>query len=96
MPQLDPERYALFKQAMEGLEPELKKLNDTPRKFVEDQLQRHEQYGERMFVSDKQFNWMKQLHEEHVGPLDTASAQAASPRRDLLGDDGDMDDEIPF
>ena len=55
------------------LEPEIDGLRETPRNFMRDMVDKQKLYGERMFVSPKQFNWVKQLHEEFVG--DTAHEQ---------------------
>lgn len=67
MPQLDEKDYAEFSRILEELTPEINNMKETPAGFVRDQITRNNQYGERTLVSPKQFNWLKQLHEEFVG-----------------------------
>jgi hypothetical protein len=76
------------------------KLNGRAQGFVDDQIARHDKYGHRMFLSEKQLDWLESLHKEHCPgvPLPPGELQP-----DDDGDPGpqhpdvnDMDDDIPF
>lgn len=88
MPQLNANDWAEVARIIDELEPEVGGFSyDAANNFVRDQVERKRQYGERMFISEKQIAWLKRLHEEYIG--DTAHEQE---------DDGDLDmnDKIPF
>jgi hypothetical protein len=87
MPALDDKSYAEFNRILQELEPEVDNMKETPQSFVRDMLEKNKLYGERVFVSPKQFEWLKKLHEEYVGDTD----HHEDPRSDE-----DMDDDIPF
>lgn len=89
MPALNEIDYAKFNQMLEELAPEVDGMKDTPRNFLSDMIEKNKLYGERVFVSVKQFDWIKKLHEEFVG--DTDHQASGDPRSDR-----DMDDDIPF
>lgn len=95
MPALDDKDYAEFSRILEELEPELGSLTGQAVTFVPDMIEKNKLYGERVFVSPKQFDWLKKLHEEFVG--DTAHEKSApeADNRDPRSD-RDMDDDIPF
>lgn len=80
---------------LEALEPETKKMDDRSRGFVEDQIHRHQQYGERILISPKQWAWLESLYQKHVGALAELPSDK-SDRDDTLGNGDDIDDEIPF
>lgn len=90
MPALDEKAYAKFSLMLEELAPEVDGMKEVPQSFVKDMIDKHEQYGERMFVSPKQLQWLERLHEEFVGNTDHAQ-ESNDPRSDR-----DMDDDIPF
>lgn len=92
MPQLSERDYAEFNRIVEELTPEVDNMNDTPKSFVRDMIQKNSLYGERVFVSPKQFDWLKKLHEEFVG--DTAHAKSTDDAPDP--NDPRFDDDIPF
>lgn len=95
MPALDEKDYAEFNRILEELGPEVDNMQATPQSFVRDMIEKNGLYGERVFVSPKQFDWLKKLHEEFVG--DTAHEKSApeADNRDPRSD-RDMDDDIPF
>lgn len=66
--------------------------------FVQDQSERHDKWGAGIFISPKQWNWLKVLYERETGDkaedLPEEEDEADDRRRDFSGDD--MDDEIPF
>jgi hypothetical protein len=83
-------------------------LYQSAQGFITDQAARLEQYGQRIFLSPKQVNWIRDLHEKYCG---TAPAQPArqergvdqqmrerseNPAHGFRRDDDDMDDEVPF
>lgn len=88
MPALNEKNYAEFSRMLEELSPEIDNMKETPRNFMTDMVVKNNQYGERMFVSPKQLEWVKKLHEEFVG--DTDHDVVASVRNK------EMDDDIPF
>lgn len=67
MPQLEPKDYADFARMLEELTPEVDSMKETPQSFMRDMIEKNGLYGERVFVSPKQLNWIKKLHEEYVG-----------------------------
>lgn len=67
MPALDDKDYAEFNRILEELAPEIDNMNSTPQSFVKDMVEKNTLYGERVFVSPKQLDWLKKLHEEFVG-----------------------------
>lgn len=93
MPALDAKDYAEFTRMLEELAPEVNSMKETPQSFMRDMIEKQNLYGERVFVSPKQLNWIKQLHEEYIG--DTAHEKDThdpGPGKR----DSDMDDDIPF
>ena len=70
MPALNETDYARFNQMLEELEPEIPRMQDVPRNFLTDMTAKNREYGERVFVSPKQLDWIKRLHEEFVGDTD--------------------------
>lgn len=70
--------------------------------FVQDQSERHNKWGADIFISPKQWNWLKVLYERETGdkaedlPNDEDELDEG---KDLYGSndlDGLSDDEIPF
>lgn len=96
MPALNETDYAKFAQMLDELQPEVARMNGSPFNFLTDMIGKNEQYGERVFVSAKQFDWIKKLHEEYIG--DTVHEKSAKQLRAEERDDRDrdMDDDIPF
>lgn len=66
---------------------ELTSLSSNAQAFVADQKSRLDQWGDRMYISQKQYDWLKSLHNEHVGTLEQES-------KGML--EGDDEDEIRF
>jgi len=91
MPQLSDKDYAKFSQMLEELESEVPGMKDTPKSFMSDMLDKNKLYGERVFVSPKQFAWIEQLHQEFVGDTDhgTDIGSGDNPSHGI-------DDDIPF
>lgn len=83
---LSDDDYHFLQNLLEGLEPEIKKLPSRSQDFVRDQLDRFHKYGQDMFMSQPQWNWLKDLYEKNVGSLDQARSK---------GKDED-EPEIPF
>lgn len=94
MPVLNETDYAKFAQILDELEPEVARMEGSPFNFLTDMISKNKQYGERVFVSAKQLDWIKKLHEEYVGDTDHTGSDVdrdgARPRG------RDMDDDIPF
>lgn len=97
MPALNETDYAKFNQMLEELQPEVARMNGSPFNFLSDMITKNKQYGERVFVSPKQLDWIKKLHEEYIGDTDHTGSDAdrdgAHPRGDRGRDD---DSDIPF
>lgn len=91
MPALNETDYAKFAQMLDELQPEIARMNGSPFNFLTDMIAKNKQYGERIFVSPKQLDWIKKLHEEYIGNTDHGvdESYGASKRTD-------MDDDIPF
>jgi hypothetical protein len=66
---LSDDDYKLLQNLLEGLEPETKKLATVPQRFVRDQLERFEKFGQETWMSAKQWEWLKDLYIKNVGPL---------------------------
>lgn len=102
MPALYPEAFQQMKQKLDALAPIAASLPGKAPEFISDMVQRVETYGERVFVSPGQLNWINSLFEKHASlPGKGAVAQpygsSEDERREILGDDPkDTDDEIPF
>lgn len=92
MPALNEADYAKFNQMLEELEPEVARMNGSPFNFLTDMIGKNKQYGERVFVSPKQLDWIRKLHEEYIGDTN----HDVDPEADGRYPPRDMDDEIPF
>lgn len=53
-----------------GLDGVKNKLTPNARDFVNQQQERHSEYGANVRLSHKQTAWLERLYKEHVGPLD--------------------------
>lgn len=103
MPQLYPEEYSRVSLVIDELAPLAAegKLYDAANGFVNDQVERKKQYGERMFISPKQIAWLDKLHEEFVGTAEPQEPKGVDeevkrePSR-ATRRNSDMDDDIPF
>ena len=77
------------------LEPHLSKLNNFEQGFVGDQIARHKKYGDRIYMSEKQWKLLGKIYEDAIGDTadvpDEKSSDRAT-RKDYALDD----DEIPF
>lgn len=81
-------------QILQALEPEIKNLGQASANFVRDQIKRHDQYHEAIFVSPKQWAWLTDLYEKYAGGM-----KQEAPKDDSdLDEDGamDYDDEVKF
>lgn len=97
MGQLSSAEYVQLKDLLTDFEGVVDQLKGNSKSFVEDQISRHAKYGDRMFISPKQMQWLRDLHSEYIG---TVSHSTAKEERELGDEDDDrgddMDDEIPF
>ncbi len=93
MPQLSETDYSEFNRILQELSPEVDDMKEPSQGFVKDMIEKNGLYGERVFVSGKQFDWLKSLHEQFVG--DTAHEKSGGDDRDPRSDK-EMDDDIPF
>ena len=85
MATLYPAAYAEFSRMLDELAPEIPGMvKESSRNFLTDMIAKRDQYREGVFVSPKQLNWIKSLHEEFVG-------DTAHEREDADGDPRDRD-----
>ena len=102
MPQLDASEFSRVSQIIDELAPlaEEGSLYEAANNFVNDQVERKKQYGERMFISPKQIAWLERLHEENVGNAVYQEPRGVDERirhlHDPQGAPDPMDDDIPF
>lgn len=94
---MTPSAFERLQQQLAALEPEIKNMTGSSPGFVRDQMERVERYGVNVRLSPKQQEWLDNLYEKHVGPLDALEGgDEAASREEVMGDDGDDGDEIPF
>ena len=98
MPQLEAEEFARVASVINELAPlaEEGALYEAANGFVNDQVERKKEYGERMFISPKQIAWLDKLHDEFVGTAEPQEPKGIDGRRDDPRSDEDMDDSIKF
>lgn len=97
MPELSESDYNKLCDMLAELAPCIDGMNETPAKFVRDQIERQEKFGPSMFMSPKQMAWLQRLHEEHVGTASHSSdlTEMGEPSSDDPRFNGEADD-IPF
>lgn len=86
-------------EILQALEPEIKKLGQVSANFVRDQIKRHDQYHEAMFVSPKQWAWLEDLYEKYAGGTKEDHRHDDEPDDEQdteRGGSREIDDEIPF
>jgi ribosome assembly protein YihI (activator of Der GTPase) len=83
------EQFERLTMILEGLQAVRGELYPNAQKFIDDQIERLEQYGERMMVSPKQDKWMTDLYREFVGTDPELVASAEKPQ----GRPGDRNDD---
>lgn len=88
MPQLSETDYSEFNRILEELKPELGSFKPAEENFVNDMVEKNGLYGEGVFVSPKQFAWLKRIHQEYVGDTDFEVGDIGS---DGPGDPRDRD-----
>lgn len=93
---------------LQDLEPETKNMGQASQNFVRDQIKRHSQYNEAIFISPKQEQWLRDLHQKYCA-IETETQDESGTKEDhRYGDEPDddedyerggsreIDDEIPF
>lgn len=86
---------------LQALEPHVGQMTGASPGFVQNQVQRHNQYGDQMFISPKQIAWLEDLYSQYCGPT-TELPQEEDPSADYDDPDGKsktkkpIDDDIPF
>lgn len=61
---LSKEQHEELETILQTLDAERAELNDNSRKFLDDQIARHEQYGDQIRLSPKQWDWLRSLYEK--------------------------------
>ena len=51
---------------LSSLTAETGQMNPREKSFVEDQIKRLEQYGANIRMSEKQWEWLRQIHKKYV------------------------------
>lgn len=97
---LNDEQFEKISLMLEQLKPVLDNIKGRSKGFVEDQLSRHEEYGQKMFFSPKQWDWLEDIYTEYVGPmknLEGNKADNAKLAKNVNPATGaEIDDDIPF
>lgn len=83
---LSDEEYQRLVDLLTGLEGHIPEMRGNSQQFVRDQVARHKQWGQEMFISEKQMSWLQSLHDEFVGTHD--------PEPDEF--DFGLNDEMPY
>lgn len=83
-------------EILQALEPEIKNLGQASANFVRDQIKRHSQYNEWIFVSPKQWAWLEDLYEKYAGG--TKQDHRGEDPNDYNdgGESPEIDDAVPF
>lgn len=89
------DEFERLETILNSLEPEIKNMTGKAPEFVQNQIDRVNQYGINVRMSPKQTDWLESLYKKFVGPLDTLGEKKENGRKEVLGDD-DIDDEIKF
>lgn len=94
---MTPDQFERLQQQLAALEPEIKNMTGSSPGFVRDQIERMNNFGVNIRVTQKQQQWLDDLYEKHVGAVDALpdgdGRDTQAERGEILGDD---DDEIPF
>ncbi len=61
---LSDKEYTELQSILQALEPALDRVYPAGRGFVADQIEREKKYGQDMFMSPKQFAWLRKLNDE--------------------------------
>lgn len=77
---ISDEQNERLTELLSNLKSELDSLYPGARNFVQDQIKRHEQYGQNIFISPKQWKWLSDLEKEFV--LGSDGVEAADERID--------------
>lgn len=90
---------------LSDIQTDMGSLTEKEAGFVNDQIERHEKYGLNIFMSEKQWNWLKVIRDKVMGtnsrprpsPRQTGAYDRDAPPVDYVPDGpGDLDDEIPL
>lgn len=87
---LNDNQFTYLQQMLEALEPELPRIYERGRSFVEDQIARFKLYQQDTRVSERQWKWLEDLYKEHV------AIDAAGRVKDADPAPLDLDDELKF
>lgn len=88
---LTDEQHTRLETILQGLEPEASKLYPAARGFVEDQIKRHDEYGQDVRVSPKQWKWLEDLYKQFVPGAELPSQDYTQDAEEAAR--GDMRDE---
>lgn len=77
---------------LENLTSVRKSLNERAQSFLDETVARHEQWGNRIKLSPKQWAWLEGLHKDKC-PNDVLPDRRAD---EIKFDDDEIDDEIRF
>lgn len=94
---MTPDQFERLQEVLVALEPHIKAMTGNAPTFVRDQIDRVERFGINVRISPKQADWLQNLYERHCSVTGfKILEEPAASRREVLGEEDDMDDEIPF
>lgn len=93
---LSDDDYTELQGILQALEPKLDTLYDKARGFVSDQIEREKRYGQDMFMSTKQWKWLRDLNAEFGSPPPAKGYVAGKMSDDEAEGKIDLDDSILF
>lgn len=94
---LNEQQLAELQDILDGLKPNLGDIYPSGKGFVEDQIKRFDRYGQDMFMSPKQWTWLRDINDQFgvkiARPMNDEEAEGSQMTKPLRED---LDDEIPF
>lgn len=82
--------YTELQSILQGLEPKIDQLGQSSQNFVRDQISREKRWRQDIFLSPRQWQWLRDLYTEHC-----PSGRVAQPMSEQEAEP-DIDDEITF
>lgn len=90
---LSDDQYTELQGILQALEPNLDKVYPAGRGFIADQIEREKKYGQDMFMSPKQWAWIRKLNDEFGAKPPMQGRTAGKMMDEELDDDPDS---VPF
>lgn len=90
---LTDDQYTELQGILQALEPNLASVYQSGQGFIRDQIEREAKYGQDMFMSPKQWAWLRKLNDEFGAKPPMQGRTAAKMTDEELDDDPDA---VPF